>query len=362
MPSRSARRLRPMRGRLVVGGYDDAGDSHLTPPTHAPGPTPVTLRSCGLRPLGRTAHGGFRPFWGALPGGGEADVGRAEVAQVEHQEVELDHRPACRRSRRRRRSCAGRGRGRGAACAARRGGCPPARGAGSRAGRPGPIRSGRRRPRRCRRRAWRRSASRSPSRGRPGGPTVDSTAATDALAGRAPSPTRSSYDSGTDSTRALRPSGRTSTSMTASTDWSPGSQDTSSPPPGRVPTIRIVSPGAGGGRSPSPSKAPSMRPIRLVRLRLRTSATASPSTPSSVATASRRRSRGRRLVARAIEVPRPSVLPTLGGGGRDLMPQTGDGQELKRCWVFSRPSVMSDSTASAASETWNGSSLRSTVE
>ena len=37
-------------------------------------------------------------------------------------------------------------------------------------------------------------------------------------------------------------------------------------------------------------------------------------------------------------------------------------QELKRCWVFSRPSVMSDSTASAASETWNGSSLRSTVE
>ena len=38
------------------------------------------------------------------------------------------------------------------------------------------------------------------------------------------------------------------------------------------------------------------------------------------------------------------------------------GQELKRCWVRSRPSVTSVSTASAAWSTWNGSSLRSTVE
>ncbi len=46
--------------------------------------------------------------------------------------------------------------------------------------------------------------------------------------------------------------------------------------------------------------------------------------------------------------------PCRGGGNRP--------QELKRCCVFSRPSEISDSTASAASETWNGSSLRSTVE
>ena len=30
---------------------------------------------------------------------------------------------------------------------------------------------------------------------------------------------------------------------------------------------------------------------------------------------------------------------------------------MKRCWVRSRPSEISDSTASAASATWNGSSL-----
>ena len=37
------------------------------------------------------------------------------------------------------------------------------------------------------------------------------------------------------------------------------------------------------------------------------------------------------------------------------------GQELKRCWVFSRPSEMRLSTASAAETTWKGSSLRSVV-
>ena len=36
-------------------------------------------------------------------------------------------------------------------------------------------------------------------------------------------------------------------------------------------------------------------------------------------------------------------------------------QELKRDWVFSSPSETSDSTASAASLTWKGSSLRSVL-
>ncbi len=46
----------------------------------------------------------------------------------------------------------------------------------------------------------------------------------------------------------------------------------------------------------------------------------------------------------------------------DSVVSTSPAQELKRCCVFSRPSTINDSTASAASETWNGSSLRSTVE
>lgn len=37
-------------------------------------------------------------------------------------------------------------------------------------------------------------------------------------------------------------------------------------------------------------------------------------------------------------------------------------QELNVCWVFSKPSWISDSTASAARSTWKASSLRSVLE
>ena len=37
-------------------------------------------------------------------------------------------------------------------------------------------------------------------------------------------------------------------------------------------------------------------------------------------------------------------------------------QLLNRCWVSASPTVSSDSTASAARSTWNGSSLRSVEE
>jgi hypothetical protein len=58
----------------------------------------------------------------------------------------------------------------------------------------------------------------------------------------------------------------------------------------------------------------------------------------------------------------PPGPPYAAAGGRFADIGESGTQELKRCCVFSRPSVISDSTASAASETWNGSSLRSTVE
>ena len=52
--------------------------------------------------------------------------------------------------------------------------------------------------------------------------------------------------------------------------------------------------------------------------------------------------------------------PQLAGGKPQVDGGEG-GQELKRCWVFSRPSAMRLSTASAAESTWKGSSLRSVV-
>ncbi len=84
--------------------------------------------------------------------------------------------------------------------------------------------------------------------------------------------------------------------------------------------------------------------------------------------------------ARGAEVTRPAVtdaarvsadahrrVPVAGHRGRPAAAATtaaghAPPQELKLCWVFSSPSVTSDSTASAAVSTWNGSSLRSTVE